>query len=177
MEDGMLRRALLLFVIAFLAIPVRASAQTWTEYRPAGVGFSLEMPGQWTADVKDIDTAIGLVKGYMASIEMEGRAYLSMYIPYPPDRVRGKPVQPILDGARDGAVSNVHGHLRSEEQVTVGNFAGRQLVIDAPNDLVLVHKFFMMDAILVQAVVVGHPGVEKDPSTLHFLQSLKLVSP
>jgi hypothetical protein len=177
MEDGMLRRVVFLFVIAFLAIPVRASAQTWVEYRPPGVGFALEMPGQWTSDVKNIETAIGSVKGYMVSIETDGRAYLSMYIPYPPDRVRGKPVPSILDGARDGAVENVHGHLRSEEQVTVGNFAGRQLVIDAPNDLVLVHKFFMMDATLVQAVVVGHPGVEKDPNTVHFLQSLKLVSP
>jgi hypothetical protein len=173
----MLRRALLLIVIALLALPGRAGAQTWTEYRPPGVGFSLEMPGTWTSDVKDIQTAIGTVKGYMVSLETEGRAYLSMYIPYPPERVRGKPVQPILDGARDGAVSNVHGTLRSEEQVTVGNFAGRQLIIDAPNDLVLVHRFFMMDATLVQAVVVGHPGVEKDPNTLHFMQSLKIVSP
>src|SRR6202035_5163822 len=111
----------------------------------------------------------------MVTLEPDGRAYLSMYIPYPPDRVRGKPVQPILDGAREGAVSNVHGHLRSEEQVTFGSFPGRRIIIDAPNDLVLVHEFFLMDATLVQAVVVGHAGVENDAGAKRFLSSLRVV--
>ena len=165
----MLRRALLLLIVALVAIPARASAQSWAEYRPPGIGFALEMPNGWATQVQDIDTAIGPVKGYMASIETGGLAYLSMYIPYPPDKVRGKPVQAILDGAREGAVSNVKGHLRSEEQVTFGNFPGRKIIIDAPGDLVLVHEFFMMDATLVQAVVVGHAGVENNPSAKRFL--------
>lgn len=157
-------------------VPARAGAQSWAEYRPPGIGFALEMPSGWTAQVQDIGTAIGPVKGYMVSIETGGLAYLSMYIPYPPDKVRGKPLGPILDGAREGAVSNVKGHLRSEQQVTFGSYPGRRIIIDAPGDLVLVHEFFMMDATLVQAVVVGHAGVENDANAQRFLGSLKVVS-
>jgi hypothetical protein len=170
-------RALLLILIAFVLIPVGAGAQTWAEYRPPGGGFSLDMPGAWNTEVMNIDTAIGQVKGYTATVEVGGVGYMSMYIPYPPDRVRGRPVGPMLDGARNGAVANVHGQLRSEEQVTIDNHPGRQITIDAPNDMVLVQKFFVLDATLIQAIAGGHPGVEKDPNTIRFLQSLKVVSP
>jgi hypothetical protein len=110
-------------------------------------------------------------------IEADGIGYVSMYIPYPPERVRGAPLEPMLDSARNGAVANVHGQLRSEERVTVDNHPGRQIIIDAPGGLVLVQKFFVLDATLVQAVVVGHAGVEKDPNAIHFLQSLKVATP
>jgi hypothetical protein len=175
-EAGMLRRALLIIGIALASIPTRGVAQTWSEYRPAGAGFALEMPGEWTSDVMNIDTAIGTVKGYTATVEAGGRGYMSMYIPYPPDRVRGRPIEPMLDGARDGAVANVHGRLRSEEHITVDNHPGRQIVIDA-NDMVLVQRFFVLDATLVQAIVGGHAGVETEPNTIRFLQSLRVVAP
>ena len=173
----MLRRTLLLIALAFALMPVRAGAQTWAEYRPPGGGFSLEMPGQWNTEVMNIDTAVGQVKGYTATVEVGSVGYMSMYIPYPPDAVRGRPIAGMLDGARDGAVANVHGRLRSEEKVMVDNHPGRQIIIDAPNDMVLVQKFFVLDAKLIQAIVGGHPGVEKDPDTIRFLQSLKVVAP
>jgi hypothetical protein len=173
----MLRRALLLIAITLVLIPVRAGAQAWAEYRPAGGGFSLEMPGGWNTEVMNIDTAIGRVKGYTATVEVGAVGYMSMYIPYPPDAVRGRPVETMLDGARDGAVANVHGTLRSEEHVTIDNHPGRQIIIDAPNNMVLVQKFFVLDATLIQAIVGGHPGIEQDPNTIRFLQSLKVVAP
>ena len=172
----MLRRALLLIVIALVSIPTRGVAQTWSEYRPAGAGFALEMPGQWTTDVTNIDTAVGTVKGYSATVEAGGRGYMSMYIPYPPDQVHSRPIEGMLDGARDGAVANVHGHLRSEERITVNNHPGRQIVIDT-KDMVLVQRFFVLDATLVQAIVGGHAGVENEPDTIRFLQSLRVVTP
>lgn len=173
----MLRRTLLLIALAFALIPVRAGAQTWAEYRPAGGGFALEMPDQWKTEVMNIDTAVGQVKGYTATVEVGAVGFMSMYIPYPPDAVRGRPVEGMLDGARDGAVANVHGRLRSEEKITVDNHPGRQIIIDAPNDMVLVQKFFVLDAKLIQAIVGGHPGVEKNSDAIRFLQSLKVVSP
>jgi hypothetical protein len=180
-EWWMLRRIFRLVAIAIAATASTLSAANaqvaWAEYRPPGIGFALDMPGEWTATVQDINTAVGPVKGYMAMVTVGDHAYLSMYIPYPPDRVRGKQVTPILDGARNGAVANVKGTLRGEERVIVGNQPARQLIIDAPNDLVLVQKFFMLDVTLVQAVVVGHRGVETEPDTIHFLQSLKVVPP
>src|SRR5579883_972216 len=188
----MLRRALLLIAVALASIPMpgvtQASAQTstqapaqapeqsWAEYRPAGAGFALDMPGQWTSDVMNIDTAIGPVKGYSATVEAGGRGYMSMYIPYPPDKVRGRPIEPMLDGARDGAVANVHGRLRSEERITVDDHPGRQIIIDT-DDTVLVQRFFALDATLIQAIVGGHAGIENEPNTIRFLQSLRVVAP
>jgi hypothetical protein len=175
-EAGMLRRALILIALALVSIPTRGLAQTWSEYRPDGAGFVLEMPGKWSSEVMDIATAIGTVKGYTATVELGGRGYMSMYIPYPPERVRGRPIEAMLDGARDGAVANVHGRLRSEERITIDNRPGRQIVIDA-GDMVLVQRFFVLDATLVQAIVGGHAGIETEPDTTRFLQSLRVVAP
>jgi hypothetical protein len=100
-----------------------------------------------------------------------------MHIVYPEDLMSGKPVARLLDTGRDGAVANVHGKLRSEEPMVVSNLAGRQIIIDAPNTLVLVMRFFMMGSTLVQAAVAGPQGVETDPDTGRFLSSLKVVAP
>jgi hypothetical protein len=171
------RRALLLVIIALLVFPARAAAQTWVEHRPPGVGFALDMPSGWNAKVDDVKHEVGNLKAYIVTVGAGGLYYLSMYVRFPPDRVRGVSLKSMLDGARNGAVANVHGRLRSEEQVTVGKFTGRQIIIDGPNNIVGVQKFFMLDATLVQAVVVGLAGVDTDPNAKRFLQSLRIVPP
>src|SRR5690349_7628329 len=98
-----------------------AIAQTWIEFRPEGIGYSVEMPGQWVLSSQDVATAIGPIKAYMASVNTPTRAYLSMYSIYPADAIRGRPVDAVLDGGRDGAVANVKGKLRSEQKITINN--------------------------------------------------------
>jgi hypothetical protein len=43
--------------------------------------------------------------------------------------------------------------------------------------MVLVQRFFLLDATLIQAIVGGRAGVETEPNTIRFLQSLKVVAP
>lgn len=171
----MLRALGLLVTLALASMPGRSNAQAWAEYRPAGVGYALEMPGEWTLTTQDINTAVGALKGYTATVDLGSTAYMSMYISYP-DSVRGKPITPILDGARDGAVANTHGTLRDERRVIVSNFPARQIVIDTPQKLVIVLRYFMMDNVLVQALVAGPEGIESKPETKRYLDSLKVVS-
>jgi len=164
---------LLLVACAFLSQP--ASAQTWAEFRPEGVGYSVEMPGEWTVTSQDIPTAVGPIKAHMATVNSGARAYMTMYTSYPDENVRGRPVAPILDGARDGAVSNVKGKLRKEEKLVVSNLPARQIIIDTPQGLVLVGRFFLMESTLVQALVAGPANIENEADTKRFVGSLKVV--
>jgi hypothetical protein len=164
-----------LAIVGFVSTPRVSEAQTWAEYRPAGIGYSIDMPGEWTITTEDVQTAIGSVKMYNATVDMGSVAFMSAYIAYPPAKVRGKAVTPLLDGARDGAVSNIHGTLRSEERMIVSNLPARQIIVDAPERLVATLRFFMLSNILVQAVVVGYKDIELQPNTKRFLASLKVV--
>jgi len=79
---------------------------------------------------------------------------MTAYIPYPP-AVLGKPMTPFLDGARDGAIRNVAGaKLRKEKRILISNRRGREAIADAPNNVVMIMRYFMMEDFLIEAVVV-----------------------
>jgi hypothetical protein len=164
-----------LLLVAFVGAAQPALAQ-WAEFRPEGVGYSVEMPGEWTLKTEEIKTAAGTLKAHMASVNLDQRAFMTMYITYPAASISGRPVDAILDGARDGAVANVKGKLRKEERLTISNVPARQVIIDAPNDVVVIGRYLMMGNTLVQALVAGLANIENEPDTKRFLASLKLVS-
>src|SRR5262249_34183389 len=170
----MLRALGVLLIVVFAS--ASASAQTWLEFRPEGIGYSVEMPRQWQLSNHDIPTSLGPMKAYMAAVNMPTRAYMTMYMTYPADAVRARPVDTMLDGARDGAVANVKGKLRSEQRLTINNLPAREIIIDAPNSLVVINRYFLLQATLVQALLAGMTNVETDPDTRHFLDSLKVVA-
>jgi hypothetical protein len=45
--------------ICFAGLSFSALANEWTEYRPEGAGFSIEMPGEWTVTVHEMKGADG----------------------------------------------------------------------------------------------------------------------
>jgi hypothetical protein len=169
------RRALICFA-ALLAVSAQlAYAQSWAEYKPEGAGYSLEMPGEWTVTQQTVDTKVGSIVMHTATVDQGSRVYMTIYAAYPEADVAGKPVSPILDGARDGAVNNVHGTLRSEQRILVSNYPGRFIIVDAPQG-VFIDKFFLLDNKLIQALVGGSPGIETEATTTRFLDSLRVVS-
>src|SRR5262249_33967626 len=71
----------LLFVA--VAVGSQPALAQWAEYKPEGVGYSVEMPGEWTVKTEEIPTAIGTLKAYTAAVNAGQRAFMTMYITYP----------------------------------------------------------------------------------------------
>ncbi len=170
-----MRRALICFAVVVAASAQLAYAQTWAEYKPEGAGYSVEMPGEWTLTQQTVSSKAGPLTVRTATVDLGSRVYMTMYNEYPAALIEGKPVSPILDGARDGAVKNVHGTLRSEQRILVSNYPGREITVDTPDGEVLIDKFFLMSNKLIQAMVGGGHGVETEPATTKFLESLRVV--
>jgi hypothetical protein len=164
----MLKAVGALLVVAFACASQPALAQ-WVEFRPEGVGYSIEMPGEWTLTVEDIKTPGGALKAHKASVNGDQKVYMTIYIRYPE---QSGPVN--LDGAR--AVASVKGKLRKEERLTVNDVPARQIIVDAPNGIVMVGRYLMVGNTLVQALVAGLADVENEPDTKRFLGSLRIVS-
>jgi hypothetical protein len=165
----------LFVVLASAASP--ALAQTWTEFRPQGADYAIEMPGEWKLTTETINTPLGPLKANMAGVSLDQRAFMTMWIAYPEEAIRNRPVETMLDGARDGAVANVKGTLRNEARIIVSNLPAREIIIDAPNNLVVIQRYFVLRNMLIQAVTAGMRGVETQADTRRFLDSMKVVSP
>jgi hypothetical protein len=52
-----------------------------------------------------------------------------------------------------------------------------QIIVDAPNQIVIKMRYILMESTLVQAIVAGPQGIELEPNTTRFLGSLKIVKP
>jgi hypothetical protein len=165
--------AIFLFCLALL--PLEARAQQWAVYQPEGIGYSVELPGEWKIETEDMNTKAGTVKLYTAGLGAPGRWYASAYCSYPEKFVHAATVTSVLDGAQNGAVENMKGKLRNETRIIISNLPGRHFIVDAPGNLVTVANIFMIGNTLVQAIVVGPQGIELEPDTIRVLQSLKAV--
>jgi hypothetical protein len=150
-----------------------SSTEQWAEFLPAEVNYSIEMPGKWTITVKNLDTDAGKLKMHIASVSLPSGIYSTMYVAYPSE-IMGKPITPILDGARDGTIRTTGAKLRKEERIVISKRPGREIILDAPDNHVIAARFFLLDNFLIQALVVGQEGIEGDPNTNRFLRSLKV---
>jgi hypothetical protein len=175
----MLQRCVVLIAIAFAATG-SAFAQaptpappTWRAFTPEGVGYSIDMPGEWILKTEDVRARGGTMKITVATVRAGRNAYITIHSRHPEAGVL--PAAQVLDGARDGAVSNVKGKLRKEEAILVSDLPGREFIIDAPNGLVAMSRIFLLDNKLVQAMAAGPVMVLAEPDTRRFLDSLKVV--
>ena len=169
----MIRMARLLGVI-WMVLPLPAAGQYWADYRPEGVGYSIELPGEWKIVTQPVTSGRFTINLHTATVTFKGRAYYSIYSSIPEDRQHWS-VTEILDDARNGAVANGKGQLRSEERVLISNLPARYIIIDLPGNFVAAMRFFVLESSLVQGTVVGPPGIESEPDTKRVLGSLKVV--
>ncbi len=153
----------------------QSAALDWKEYRPEGAGYAVEMPGEWKVQSQDVPTNAGVIKVNIAVVDAGAIAFVTMYSRYPESTIQGQTVSVLFDGARNGAVANVKGKLRSERDVTVSGFPGREIIIDGPTGGIVIMRFFLSGSTLIQAIVGGKSGVETDPDTRRFLDSLRGV--
>ena len=93
----------------------------------------------------------------------------------PPPRRPGDPER-VLDGARDGAVGNVNGVLRSEQRIALGGHPGRDLVVDVPGQVVARQRIYLVGRRLYQLIVVTDQP-PSSPEIERSLNSFRLLAP
>jgi hypothetical protein len=163
-----------LLAVLSVLVPTHAFSQQWIEFRPEEVNYSISMPGEWSMQAQDIETKVGKLKMQIATVDLGKRAYMTAYMRYPDEVLKASNMSKLLDGVRDGAVGNLKGKVRKEERIVISNRSAREVVADAPQGIVAVMRFFMLDNFLIQALVIGDSSLETDPDTARFLGSLKV---
>lgn len=154
-----------------------AGAQTWTEYRPAGGGFRVEMPGTPMVETYDIDIDGGRVATQMrAAVRLPETIYTVVYLDYPPDIGHGVPPERLLERVRDNIASQRE--LRSDAALPLDGVPAREFVVITKENVAVVMRVIWSENRLFHIAVADlDPGIDATPAARRFLDSFALVKP
>lgn len=166
--------SLLAFGVVLLFGTASAEAQQWLEYRPAGVGFRVELPG--APEIEDNTATAGdnMSKMIIASVAPSDEiAYLAMYSVFKPDTLNSDP-QRSLDGGMHGLAKQ--GKIRSQKQLAFGTAPARYVIVDMSEKQVGIDLMVMSGNVLIQIICIVPPGQETAPDVDRIYKSFALVA-
>jgi hypothetical protein len=151
--------------------PAAQGAQ-WKSYSYAADGFSTTFPSQPSMQKQNVATGAGTFElhAYMAA---DGQVALYVGVCDYGSAASGQDPQPILDGAKNGAVSNANAHILSSSKITLGVYPG--VAFEAESDtLHFSARMYLVGTILYQVLTASPLGQPYD-GTPKFLDSFQLI--
>lgn len=139
-------------------------------------GFKATFPVKAQATSMPVKTGELEVKMNMVAAEKDGASFVVSYVDYPAGSLGQKPPDQAFQDIIDGTVGNVQGTLRSADPISLGGTAGREVLIDVPEQNVAVHeRIFLVGDRLYQVMYGGPKGTESAKDATAFLDSFKLL--
>ncbi|HEY2370392.1 MAG TPA: hypothetical protein VGH87_28545, partial [Polyangiaceae bacterium] len=137
--------------------------------------FTVEFPGTPVVQpANPVQTAIGPVNIFSVDLDLPNVGYYAVtFTDYPPNAV-GTP-DAVLEGAKNGAVSNVHGTLVDEKRITVQGNKGLDLKVVASQHTIFQRLVIAQNRLYQLIVVVSGPRATVPPDVLHFDQSFVIT--
>jgi hypothetical protein len=159
-----------------LALPARASGPDLVLDTPE---FSIRLPAGAERTEQKVDTAAGPVTVVMYLADYGDRAVVFSWVDYP-DSFAQLPPDRLLDGARDGAITNSKATLTRDEPLSLVDgstrWPGRLVEGVRPPDFVSRAKIYLVRARLYQFLVAFKQGSTPGPEVEAMLASFKLKS-
>ena len=155
-----------------------AANKTWKDYSfPAG-RFSVSLPGTPKEESQTTSTALGPLENHIITLETDEVIYMASYLDIPVSIADPDAIKKALDGGRDRALANIKGEkkLLSETEISIDGFAGRELRISLPNDILLRARFYLVKQRLYQILVLVSATEADAKDVIRFLDSFKLMS-
>ena len=135
------------------------------KFSPPGAGFSVLLPGKPETEVQDLDSEIGKLTNHMYLLEAPGVSYAVMYAEFPAPITDPEVARGMFDNARTLAVAAVRGDVKSESEITLNGYPGRELLVSMPGGLgLLCARMYMVKQFFYQAITLSAP--EKNAETL-----------
>jgi hypothetical protein len=96
-------------------------------------GFTLSMPGTPLKNDSTVPSAAGPLMLRMYTLSKDYEVYITGYTEYPDMVFTSAEPEDLMDGAQQGAVSNIQGEVTSQRQITVNGHPGREVVGTSPS--------------------------------------------
>ena len=174
-----MRKPVLLLILLLLTVWLPGCAPKPREFKSEAGGFAVTAPKTLQESTQDLELQSGKITLYLFSTQQDNIGYFVSYCDYPPETMAHGDPEKMLDGSRDGALSNAKGKLLSETKITLEGNPGRELVMEAADEsgrrAVIKGRLFMVKNRLYQVMVVAPRGQAGDKIIDDFLQSFKLL--
>jgi len=138
--------------------------------------FSINLNQKPKSSVQKINTRECPIELHIYQSQDKFHQFAIVYSDYPQHVIDANFSEKMLDGARDGAVKNVHGELLSEIlfDFSGSQAEGRELHIKVNPKVVLRTRLILVDCRLYQLQVVTAPQYVFDKKVSKFFESFKL---
>jgi hypothetical protein len=147
-------------------------AADWKPYPYPADGFSASFPSKPSFDKQNVATGTGTAEYHSYTAEDAATALIAGVTDFGPT-LAGKDPDVILQGAKNGAVTNSKGKLVSEKPITLGASHGIEFVIDSDSARVTARVYLVGTSIY--ELIVASPLNSNYADTTRFLDSLKLI--
>jgi hypothetical protein len=104
--------------------------EEWLAFNSHEGGFIIEAPGILNEQGASMETMIGPVKFTAHVLEHDKVLYMVGYSDWPDSIIEQKPGGELLDFAIEGAIANLKGTVTRKTAITLGKYAGRELMVD-----------------------------------------------
>lgn len=171
------RHILSIFVVLFFAAALSARAQTpaWKTYTYTSDGFSASYPSEPQVQKRDVPTDAGSFELRSYVLDTGDSVALFVGVCDYGSKLGGKDPDSLLQGAKDGALTNSKSHLVAEvRKITLGVYPG--LAFESESDGAhFSARVYMVGSTLYQTLVVS-PLKSPYPDTQRFLDSFQLIA-
>lgn len=96
-------------------------------------GFSIQMPGTPSKNEQSIPSAAGPLPIHMYTLSHGYEGYITGYTEYPDYVFSAAEPEDLLDGAQQGAITNVQGQVTSQRKISINGNPGREIVGTSPS--------------------------------------------
>jgi hypothetical protein len=147
----------------------------WLNFESESGRFSVLFPGEPDEQVESVQTAIGVIESQFFMVTLENMAYSVNLADYPPEMIAAGDTQQMLDGARDGAVSNVNGELLDEKELTLSGYPGREFKVKVEDEGIVVRaRIYLVNERLYVIQALSKERLASSEDIDKFLDSFQL---
>ena len=172
--DRTLPRHLIAFAaVLCFAAALGAQAPEWKSYSYPADGFIASYPSEPQMSKKDVPTDKGSFE-LRAYLVEDGNAALYVGVCDYGSAIADRSSDTVLNGAQEGAIGNVNGHLISGKQIMLGTYPGREF--EAENDTMhFSARIYLVGTTLYQTLTATPLG-KPYAGVTRFLDSFQLIA-
>jgi hypothetical protein len=175
-----MKKAFLLMAVFFLSFGA-LNAQNWEKYKAEDLAFIAYYPQEPKRTVQKVSTAVGELDMHMImhapTSGDDNAVYSVIRSDYPEDQFTNADEEynaTVLDGAVNGAVSNVQGKLEFDNKIKFNGYPGRSIKIAIQGGFIYINAYLVENSMFITQVICltandGNPHIER------FLNSFEII--
>jgi hypothetical protein len=140
-------------------------AGTWVTVAPANAGFTALMPAKPAEKVTPVEGRPG-VENYLMTLETELAGYVLSYVQFPEEVTEPGAIKEMLDRGREGGIAASGGELKSEKEIKLNSYFGREWLMQLPGGYFGTVRAYWVKRRLYQTVFVTTPKASDSPEII-----------